>query len=484
MVVGPRPQRLSPALAEPDSLSIGELYSRIARAVDRALPREVWVSGEVRSSRVSSRGHCYLELADPVVGPDGTSPILKVKCWATTWRSVRSSLQRLGLSLEAGLVVRVRGRVDLYTPRGEIGFVLSALDTDALLGKVAAARARLVAALVDEGLFERNRRLAMPPVPLTVGLVCSPSTEGYRDFVGQLEASGMGFRVRTAATQVQGRRAPASVAAAITRLQPAGCDVIVVVRGGGSKADLATFDAEPVARAVATSQVPVWTGIGHTGDLSITDEVAHRSFVTPTECGQELARLVTDFWRTELRAGLAACRLARDLLGRAEDEHARRRRATATGVHIQLDRHTDRLVHSARTLRSEARGQLESHRHQLAAGVGSLARCARGTLRSEESSLLGRSVRLGSLPERRLEVEAVRAAHWRQLLGAYDYHRQLERGYSVTRDDSGSIVRSIAGMLPGSHLTTQVADGVVGSEVTAVGADVDPRHAPEDEGEK
>ena len=70
-----------------------------------------------------------------------------------------------------------------------------------------------------------------------------------------------------------------------------------MVRGGGSKADLAAFDAEPVARAIATSDVPVWTGIGHTGDQSVADEVANRSFITPTECGQELARLAIDYWR-------------------------------------------------------------------------------------------------------------------------------------------------------------------------------------------
>src|SRR5271165_1538538 len=257
MVVGPRSQRLATVGSGPDALSIGDLYRRIDRALARAIPGEVWVSGEVRSFNVSSSGHCYLELVDPAVAHDNSTPVLKVVCWSSRWRIVRAELNNLGIALDAGLVVRVRGKVQLYKPRGDISFILSDLDTDALLGKVAAARARLVKALVDEGLFERNKRLPVPVVPLRIGLVASPSTEGQRDFLGQLENSGMAFAVRTKRTQVQGREAPGSIAAAIKRLQSSDCDLIVVVRGGGSKADLGAFDHEKVARAIATCRVPV-----------------------------------------------------------------------------------------------------------------------------------------------------------------------------------------------------------------------------------
>ncbi len=145
--------------------------------------------------------------------------MLKVVCWSSRWRGVRSTLDRLGIVLDAGLVVRVKGEVQLYKPRGDISFILSDLDTEALLGKVAAERARLLKALVDEDLFDRNRRLPVPSLPLRVGLVASPGTEGYRDFIGCLESSGMAFSVTVAPAQVQGRQAVGSVAAAIGRLQ-------------------------------------------------------------------------------------------------------------------------------------------------------------------------------------------------------------------------------------------------------------------------
>ena len=461
-----------------DSLSISDLYLRIDRALKGALPGEVWVSGEVRSFNVSSRGHCYIDLVDPLNAQDNGSPVLKVVCWSGRWSRVRSTLDQLGISLDAGLVVRVKGEVQLYKPRGDISFILSELDTEALLGKVAAERARLIKALVDEDLFDRNRRIPVPRLPLRIGLVASPGTEGFRDFLGQLEASGMAFDVRVVPTQVQGREAAASVAASLQGLRAVRCDVVVVVRGGGSKADLATFDAEPVARAIATSDTPVWTGIGHTGDQSVADEVANRSFITPTECGQELARLATDFWRATLDTGLVVGRLAGDQLARSERTLDRHRHGMATGARSQLDRHADRLVHRARTLRGAVRGQVDAHERQLTVAGTGLARAAVRSLASGEEALWFRSTRLAALPGRRLQVEDLRVGQWRRLLGAYDYQRQLERGYSVTRDGTGRVVRSVGALVPGELLVTRVSDGEVTSTVieTAdpVGAEAGP----------
>ncbi len=467
---------------EADSLSIGALYLRIDRALKGALPGEVWVSGEVRSFNVSARGHCYMDLVDPSNARDSGTPVLKVVCWSSRWRRVRTALDRLGIALDAGLVVRVKGEVQLYKPRGDISFVLSELDTDALLGKVAAERARLIKALVDEGLFDRNRRIPVPRVPLRIGLVASPGTEGYRDFLGGLDASGMAFDVVVAPTEVQGRGAARSVAAAVRQLQAQRCDVLVVVRGGGSKADMATFDAEPVARAIATSDTPVWTGIGHTGDQSVSDEVANRSFITPTECGQELARIASDYWRTAVDAGQVVARLATQQLARTDRSIDHWRQRVVIGSRSQIDRQSERLVHRARTLRGGARGQTEVHARQLVGRGGVLAKSAVRSLEAGERGLVVQAGRLAVQPRRRLETEELRIGQWRRLLGAYDYQRQLERGYSVTRDASGRVVRSVSEVGSGSLLYTRLTDGQVASTVVEPAGAVSEAGTDDDEG--
>ena len=232
----------------------------------------------------------------------------------------------------------------------------------------------------------------------------------------------------------------------------------MVVRGGGSKADLATFDAEPVARAIATSDVPVWTGIGHTGDQSVADEVANRSFITPTECGQELARLATDFWRPGWRPALVVGRLAREQMAGADALLDRHRHGMVTGARSQLDRHGDRLVHRARRPAGVGAGPARHPRAPLVAsgrGAGQ-DRPLRAVDRRQER--LADADPAAGLPARtavcRPRTSAV--GQWRRLLGAYDYQRQLERGYSVTRDATGTVVRSaVRASSPGAVLRTQ-----------------------------
>ncbi|HEX3980062.1 MAG TPA: exodeoxyribonuclease VII large subunit, partial [Acidimicrobiales bacterium] len=332
-----------------------------------------------------------------------------------------------------------------------------------------------------EDLFDRNRLIPVPRPPLRIGLVASPGTEGHADFMGSLEASGMAFTVLLVPTQVQGREAATSVASAIVRLGSTHPDLIVVVRGGGSKADLATFDAEPVARAIAAADTPVWTGIGHTGDQSVADEVANHSFITPTECGQALAHLATDVWQRGLEAGLVAGRLAHDLLAQSERSLDRRRRGMATGTRSQLDRHADAVVHKARTLRGAVRAQVDAHGRDVTARGGLLARAAVRTLDSHESTVRSCTQRLTSLPARRLQAEDLRVAQWRRLLGAYDYRRQLERGYSVTRDESGRVVRSVSGLGAGDQLRTRLADGEVMSIVSTDGDGTDETSERQDQ---
>jgi exodeoxyribonuclease VII large subunit len=468
----------------PDALSITDFYRRVDRALSSAFPDELWITGEIRSLKVLPRGHCFIDLVDPTNAQDSGAPTLNVKCWATQWRSVRNTLDRLGITLDAGMVVRVRGDVKFYKARGSVDFILTELDTDALLGKVAAERARLIKALVDENLFDRQRRLPSASLPLTVGLVASPGTEGFNDFLGGLRSSGLAFAVTVAPTAVQGKYAPARVAGAIADLQGEPLDVIVVVRGGGSKADLACFDAEPVARAIATSDIPVWTGIGHTGDQAVADEVANRSFITPTECGQELARLAVDYWRTTIECADVVSQLARQQLDASQHTLDRQRRGVGVGARSQLDRHGERLVHSARTLRSAARTQSEARSRQLAVAGSSLVRSANHVVSARQDQLVTRAGRLAVLPARSLQMDETRVAQWRRLLGAYDYQRQLDRGYSVTRDGTGRVVRSAADVAPGDPVVTRVADGEITSTVDRADyrPPTAPDQAPDDEG--
>jgi exodeoxyribonuclease VII large subunit len=442
-----------------DALSIGDLYDQVEDALGRAFPRtrQLWVRGEIHSfsDQTGRSGHCYLDLVDPDDGGGPgdrgrMAPALKVKCWKGTWGPMSRSLGQEGITLAEGMVVILRGTLDLYRPKGEIGFIMSELDVTALLGRLAEQRAALLRKLESEGLLRRNASVALPQVALRIGLVASPGTEGYRDFLGQLTGSPFGFDVRVVPVTVQGGDAPAAVAKAIAAQCRTDCDVVVVVRGGGSKADLAAFDAEVVARAIATATKPVWTGIGHTGDESVADIVAHRAFITPTECGHELVLRVGHWWAENV--GGVATQLGRTvpaLLATAQQRDSRAR---------------GRLTQAARS-------QLRIHRERLVVRTGSVTRLAPLSLEARQTGLRTHSARLGPLGMGHLAREGDRVRSWRRLLTAYDVDRQLERGYSLTLDAQGQLVRSVSELAQGSEIVTRLADGTARSRIEVVEKD-------------
>ncbi len=198
---------------------------------------------------------------------------------------------------------------------------------------------------------------------------------------------------------------------------------------------------------MATSPLPVWTGIGHTGDQSVADLVANRSFITPTECGRELAGVVGEWWE-EAVVGVAARigRRARDVLADAERRDLLARGHLVSTAQHQLRWHRDRLVDRRRRL----------------------------VLRSPEAldrtaaALHHRSGRLGPMALSHLHRGEERLVAWRRLLDAYNVDRQLERGYTLTLDAEGRVLRSAAGQKAGDEVRTRFADGTVTSVVRTV----------------
>ena len=431
-----------------DALSIASLLAQVQVALGGMFPRGrgVWVRGEIQTISDHRSGHCYMDLVDPDSSRGRERPVLKVNCWRTTWGPIRRMLAGQGVTLQPGMVVTLRGRVELYAARSQVNFVAAEIDVSALLGRMAAQRAALLKTLETEGLLRRNAGLPVPEVPLVVGLVASPRTEGFEDFLGQLAGSGLAFVVRLAPVQVQGPRAPASIAAALAAVARSACDLTVVVRGGGAKADLAAFDTEIVARAVADHPLPIWTGIGHTGDQSVTDLVANRAFITPTACGQELVRRVAAFHETVADAGVRLRHRAIEAMEQARTGHLHARRRLVGSARGQLRHHGERIVGHARRLGVHAHRHVEDGRALLERRVG----------------------RLGTLSVAAVDRHEERLHSLRRLIGAYDLERQLERGYSLTLDDDGRIVRSVSSLRVGQRLHTRFADGSVHSRVDSV----------------
>jgi exodeoxyribonuclease VII large subunit len=413
---------VEPLRAEP-ILEVGEFYELLTAQLESAYGRRhpCWVRGEV--AKVYEKTHLYVDLVDAgSSASDSKRPVLNAHCWASQWNPLKRKLAGDGVSLQPGMIVNFFGYVDVYAPQGRIGFTVTEIDVAGLLGDVARRRLELIARLTSEGLLDANKRVALSPVPLRVGLVASPQTEGYSDFTGQLLNSGFGFEVLLVRTAVQGEAAPAQIVAAISTLDAHGVDIICLVRGGGSKGDLACFDDERVARAIALSSTPVFTGIGHTGDESIADLVAHTRAITPTKLGEDIASLVSNWYSNNVRSpALKLLSATEALLDEAVEYVAERRRTMIFAVR-------DRLRAEQRHLESTHQRLLIQSRHLLASASQSLAST-------------------------------------RQLLGAYDPKKRLAQGWSIVTHADGLVVRSLDQVRVSEDVRVTLSDGTFVSTV-------------------
>ena len=237
--------------------------------------------------------HAYFTLADDT---PGRQAVVRVQFFANARMRLRPLLQKYRLRLGDGMKVRIFGHLDFYAPSGQLGLKMSDLDPRFTLGDLAQQREQVLRRLAADGSLDANGRRRLSAVPLRVGVVSSAGTAAWHDFHDELVRSGFGFQLVLADTRVQGPEAGRRVTRAVQALSihavQRGLDAIVVIRGGGSRNELATFDAETIARAIAAAPVPVLTGLGHEIDRSVADEVAHTSLKTPTACAGHLVDAV------------------------------------------------------------------------------------------------------------------------------------------------------------------------------------------------
>lgn len=395
------------------TLSVSEVLDRVDTAIAASLPGPVWVRGEVSGFRRTSGGAAFFRLVDP----ESSSHSLDVGVRGRVIGDIDLELNNAGLgSLRSGIEIRAWGTVSLARERSQIRLNLLKVDPAFIAGRLAIDRAEVLRRLTADGSLTRNSRLEVPMVPLRIGLVTSRGSAAHADFLDQIQRTGYRFRVSTVHTTVQGERAPEAVARALGRLADQPIDIAVLIRGGGSKLDLAPFDTEEVARAIAGMPVPVLTGIGHETDRSVADEVAARSEKTPTAAAEWLVATVADFANRVDRAS--------QVIGDGAREAAAR---------------------SGRRL------------NEIAVRAGA----SRATLVKEQHLLdnLRSSIIDGSRSGIRREL--ARLDHWGERFAGLGVDETLKRGFALVTDGEGSVVSRASGLARGDRLRVRFADGVV-----------------------
>ncbi len=441
-------------------LTIGELTSEIRGVLDATFG-DVWVQGEISQPRRPASGHVYLTLKDD-------QAVLPAVIWRTT-------AARLRFQPEDGQEVLVRGGIDVYPPHGRYQLIIRRLEP---LGEGALRLAfeQMRAKLAAEGLFDDERKQALPSMPRRIALVTSRTGAAVRDMVTVIRRRFPRVAILLVPTRVQGEGSAREVAAALQRADTqSGADVIIVGRGGGSLEDLWAFNEEVVARAIHACRTPVVSAVGHETDTTIADLVADVRAPTPSQAGELVV---------PVRA---------ELLQVLEQERAR----LAHRMRVRLERAWQRVealgdrpaLREAGALTAPLRRALDSLHERLAANAPS-AQLARRKAQVEdlgerlEAPIRRRMERATEAAQQgRLQLDRAAKLLWersdRRLTAFEDRLRALSplavlgRGYAIARrietsGSEGAVVRSAADIVPGERLRVRLRDGAIDSRVEAV----------------
>lgn len=270
-------------------LTLTGLQSMIKTAVSGAFPALCWVKAEIHDLKVNMSGHCYIDLVENA--PDGQSFRARASAvvWASKWRVLGVYFRETaGRPLARGMNVLVRVRVQ-YSELYGMNLVVEDIDPAFTVGEAELRRQETVARLKAEGMFDMNAAMEIPRIVRCFAVISSDTAAGYGDFVRHIEDNGYGFRFRYRLypAPMQGDSAPAGIVSALEQVysdscQGAGYDAVLILRGGGSNADLACYDDYTLAANIAQFPIPVFAAIGHERDVHVCDMVAAKSVKTPT----------------------------------------------------------------------------------------------------------------------------------------------------------------------------------------------------------
>ncbi len=427
---------------------VRELVSQARDLVEREFA-DVWVEGEISNHRSAPSGHVYFTLKDA----DAQLPVVLFRRQALLLR----------FRPEDGLHVLVRGRVSVYEQRGQMQLVAETMEPVGA-GPLQLAFEQLKERLKSEGLFEAARKRPLPAFPRCVGIVTSPTGAVIRDFLNIVSRRHSGLKVLLFPVSVQGEPAPAEIETALADLNAAPpnlVDLIVLARGGGSLEDLTAFNSERVARAIASSRLPVVSAVGHETDFTIADFVADLRAPTPsaaaeliTEAQHKIAEhLATQTHRLE-RAARFQLLQARQRLSRMPVSRTESRMWTL--LH-QVEQRLDELAFRAQaTLQAQIRARCDRVA-ELSSTV--LRHDPRQSLAHARGHMADYRARIDRAVERLMEGSAARLAALDARLRALSPLAVLGRGYALVLTADGAIVRSAARISAGDHVTTRLAEG-------------------------
>jgi len=405
-----------------EEFTLYELNQFIRRFVALNVPESIWITAEISQANLN-KGNYYIDL----VQKSRTSEEIVAQSYAVLWSKTFAQIANTKSSdikqiLKQGLKVRLRVRVDFHEKYG-LKLVVEDIDESFTYGNLALQRAKTIKELQEKQLMDKNSTTLLPLMVKKIAVLSSKTAAGFKDFVAHLQNNEYGytFEVKLFPIRVQGVNVESEFITQINKVDWTQFDLIAVIRGGGSKLDLAGFDSYAICEAIAKCPIPVLTGIGHEIDETVADMVSHMSLKTPTA-------------------------VASFIVNR----------------NLELE---SQLIRMNQEIGQQAKNYLRNEMIMLQQSTSELKSLATHKIESAQQFLVHYEQQLNMIAKHKLSKAKDKLAQWDQTISFLSVENTLKRGFSLTYTTDGKIAVEAEQLSKGQMIKTKLSKGSVKSKI-------------------
>jgi len=458
-------------MMEEKQLTLSQLNTRIKNVVMEGFPASVWVVAEILELNLNRSGHCYLELIEKTEKDEHIVARIRGTIWAFQYRMLRPYFETItGTTLKPGIRILFKCTVEFHEQYG-ISLNITDIDPNYTMGDLARKKQEVIRKLKADGVFDMNRETLLPEVPQRIAIISSETAAGYGDFMNTLIGNNYGYSFRTKLFPaiMQGNGAEASVILALEQIYDSldDFDCVVLIRGGGSQADLDCFNSYEIAANIAQFPIPVLTGIGHERDETVADLVANTRLKTPTAVAEflidQLAAFDAHLNQLEDHFGI----LVRQVIQEKKQQIREYSSSLSHLVKRTLQSETIELNHLDQILKKTVSGVKEKAGSNLSGIKDRLRRATKNVITGEIKAGDRYMEKLRYAVIHSLAAEKNRLQMFEKQVQLTDPVNTLKRGFTITCSGD-KIITDLSTVAPGDQLTTRFRDGSLNSIVKKI----------------
>lgn len=452
-----------------EKLTLTELQLIIRDSLYMALPDMYWVIAEISEIKENFAGHCYLELIEKQNDDKNIRSRVRAIIWCKKYRFLKSYFENTsGETLKEGLKILIRVKIEYHELYG-LSLIICDIDPAFTVGEMAIRRQQIIRQLEDEGVFSMNRELDIPFSLQRIAIISSANAAGYLDFLNHLKNNSYGyeFYTRLFESPMQGSETEKGIISALDKISllQENFDAVVIIRGGGSQVDLSWFDNYNIAYHITQFPLPVFTGIGHDKDMSVSDMVAAVALKTPTAVADfivnhmaEIESRLRIIWNEIRDISRAIIEKNRNRIETSAIKLAPFTRMMLSGYVKML---TDRTVHLSHLVKDyiyRVNAIPSGHISRLTSGCRAYFTAGSSMLTASEKELKSYTQRL--ITDRKSTLAVME-----KTLNILKPESVVNRGYTIT-SFNGKIITRKENLRPGDTIDTLFQDGVISSQIT------------------